>query len=150
MRKAYLRIILPFGLFAILAAAPAARAQSAHEQTASVPFSFHVGDKSFPAGVYRVRQLNPASDRVALEIKSEDGRGRKVTLTSFVRGGKTAGGARLVFTRYGEQYFLAQIWDGARGDGLALPTSRSERTLARKAGERAPGRTAVALGERPR
>lgn len=150
MRKAYLRIILPFGLFAILAAAPAARAQSAHEQTASVPFSFHVGDKSFPAGAYSVRQLNPSSDRVALEIKSADGRIRKVTLTSFVRGGGTAEGSRLVFTRYGGQYFLAQVWAGAGADGLALPTSRSERTLARKAGERAPGRTAVALGARPR
>jgi len=150
MRKAYLRIFLAFGLFAILAAVTTARAQSSHEQTASVPFSFNVGDKSFPAGDYRVRQLNPASDRVALEIRSADGRRGKVTLTSFVRSGKPAEGAGLVFTRYGEQYFLAQVWTRAQGDGLALPTSRSERTLARKAGERAPERTTVALGARPR
>ena len=150
MSKAYLRIFLLFGLFAILAAAAPARAQSVHEQTASIPFSFNVGDKSFPAGVYRVRQLNPASDRVALEIKSADGRRGKITLTSFVRNARAAERARLVFTRYGEQYFLTEVWTPARDAGLALPTSRSERLLARKAGERAPERTAVALGARPR
>ncbi len=150
MRKAYLRIFLTFGLFAILATAATARAQSAHEQTASVPFSFNVGDKSFPAGDYRVRQLNPTADRVALEIKSADGLRGKVTLTSFIHKGRAAEAARLVFTRYGEQYFLTEVWTPALDAGLALPTSRSERTLARKAGERAPERTTVALGARPR
>ena len=150
MRKAYLRIFLAFGLFAILAAAAPARAQSVYEQTASIPFSFNVGDKSFPAGDYKLRQLNPASDRVALEIKSADGRAGKVTLTSFVRKGKATEGARLVFTRYDEQYFLTEVWTPALGAGLRLPTSRSERTLARKAGERAPERTTVALGTRSR
>ena len=150
MRKAYLRIFLAFGLFAILAAATPARAQSAHEQTASIPFSFNVGDKSFPAGDYRVRQLNPASDRVALEIKSADGRAGRVTLTSFVHKGKAIERARLVFTRYDEQYFLSEVWTPALDAGLKLPTSRSERTLARKAGERAPERATIALGRRPR
>jgi hypothetical protein len=150
MKKVYVSIFLLFGLYAILAAAEPARAQSAREQTASIPFSFNVGDKTFPAGLYRVRQLNPASDRAALEIKSEDGRLGKITLTTFVRPGEEAEQPRLVFTRYGEQYFLAQVWTHAREDGLALPTSRSERTLARKAGERAPERTAIALGRRSR
>ena len=150
MRKAYLKIFLTLSLFAILAAVPTASAQSVNEQTASVPFSFNVGDKSFPAGVYRVRQLNPASDRVALEIKSADGRRGKITLTSFVHNNKATERARLVFNRYGEQYFLTEVWTPALDAGLRLPTSRSERTLARKAGERAPLRTTVALGTRPR
>jgi hypothetical protein len=150
MRKAYLRIFLPFGLFAILAAAAPARAQSVREQMAIIPFTFNVGDKSFPAGVYRVRQLNSATDRVALEVKSANGRRGKITLTSFVHSGKATEQARLVFTRYGEQYFLTEVWTPALDAGLALPTSRSERTLARKAGERTPERATVALGARPR
>jgi hypothetical protein len=149
VRMKKLSIFLLFGLFAILAAAPA-RAQSIQEQTASIPFAFNVGDKSFPAGDYRVRRLNPASDRVALEIKSADGHFGKITLTSFVHSGKASEQARLVFTRYGEQYFLAQVWTQAQSEGLALPTSRSERTLARKARERAPESATVALGRRPR
>ena len=150
MKKLYASIFLLFGLYAILAAAPV-RAQSAGEQTANITFSFNVGDKTFPAGRYTVRRVNPASDRVALEIKSDDGRLGRITLTSFVHaGGATEQRPRLVFTRYGEQYFLAQVWTHARTDGLALPTSRSERTLARKAGERAPERMSVALGRRPR
>ena len=150
MRKAYLKIFLAFALFAILAAAAPARAQALHEQTASIPFAFNVGDKSFPAGDYKLRQLNSSSDRVALEIKRADGREGRVTLTSFVSKGKASEGARLVFTRYDEQYFLTEVWTPALDAALRLPTSRSERTLARKAGERAPLRTTVALGTRPR
>ncbi len=150
MKKLYPSIFLFFGLFAILAATAPARAQSVQEQTANITFTFNVGDKTFPAGLYRVRRLNPASDRAALEIKSADGRLSKITLTSFVRPGKTAEQARLVFTRYGEQYFLTTVWTHAQDDGLALPTSRSERTLARKAGERAPERMSIALVRRSR
>ena len=150
MKKLYVSIFLLFGLFAILAATAPARAQSVQEQTANITFTFNVGDKTFPAGLYRVRQLNPASDRVALEIKSEDGRLSKIMLTSFVRPGKNTEQARLVFTRYGEQYFLTTVWTHAQDEGLALPTSRSERTLARKAEERAPERMSIALGRRSR
>jgi hypothetical protein len=150
MKKLYPHIFLLFGLFAILAATAPARAQSVREQTASIPFAFNVGDQTFPAGTYRVRQLNPASDRAALEIKSADGRLGKITLTSFVHSGKAEEQPRLVFTRYGEQYFLAQVWTQAQDGGLALPTSRSERALARKARERAPESASVALGRSPR
>jgi hypothetical protein len=150
MKKLSLNIFLLFGLFAILAVTVPARAQSAQEQTASIPFAFNVGDKTFPAGTYRVRRLNPASDRAALEIKSADGRLGKITLTSFVHSGRAEEQPRLVFTRYGEQYFLAQVWTPGPDGGLALPTSRSERTLARKARERAPERATVALGRRLR
>ena len=51
-----------------------AKAQTAAPQTirANVPFTFTVGDKTLPAGVYTVRILNPASDRKALQIRSEE------------------------------------------------------------------------------
>jgi hypothetical protein len=149
MKKHSLRIFLMFGFLAILAA-PSAHAQSVNEQKASIPFSFIVGSKTFPAGEYRVTRLNPQSDKAALAIKSADGRLSKIVLTTPVQAAETAERAKLVFNRYGDQYFLAQVWTPADNTGLELPKSRSERTLARHAGENRAERAVIALNARRR
>ena len=53
-------IMIVVGIFAI-----SAQAQTSSSQTirARIPFTFTVGDKSLPAGLYTVRILNPTSDR---------------------------------------------------------------------------------------
>ena len=148
MKRQNLRIFLMFGLFAILAV-QSVHAQSSNEQTANIPFSFTVADKTFPAGEYRVQRLNPASDKAALAIKSADGRMSKIVLTMPVQSARTQENAKLVFNHYGDQYFLAQVWTPADNTGLELPQSRSERSLARNNGQqRAPERTAIALNIR--
>jgi hypothetical protein len=38
----------------------------------------------------------------------------------------------LVFHKYGDQYFLEQIWTGGEQDGTQLPESRGERTARRQ------------------
>ena len=144
MKKQNLRIFVMFGLFAILAVAPL-HAQSSREQTAHIPFSFTVADKTFPAGEYRVERLNPSSDKAALAIKSADGRMSKVILTTPVQAGKVLESAKLVFNHYGDQYYLAQVWTPADNTGLEVPQSRSERALARNIGQREPERTSIAL-----
>ena len=149
MKNQMLRIFLMSSLLAILTVS-SVYAQSNQEQTANIPFSFTVGSKVFPAGEYVVAHLNPQSDKAALLIKSADGRMSKIVLMTPVQAGEAQESARLVFNRYGEQYFLAQVWTPADNMGLELPKSRSERTLARDAGEHAPERTAIALGSRSR
>src|SRR5215204_5630941 len=109
MKKQSLRIYLMCSVVAILAVS-SARAQSINEQTADVPFSFTIGDKVFPAGEYSVRRLNPASDKIALAIQSTDGRMSRIVLTTPVEGARPRAQARLLFNRYGDQYFLAQVW----------------------------------------
>jgi hypothetical protein len=41
--------------------------------------------------------------------------------------------AELIFTRYGSQYFLAQVWPGGTHVGRQLPKARREREVAGKA-----------------
>jgi hypothetical protein len=144
MRKQSFRIFLMLGLFAILAPL-SAQAQTSNEQTAKIPFSFTVGSKSFPAGEYRVSRLNPQSSQAALAIRSTDGRTGTITLTTDIQGAGVTDKAKLVFNRYGDQYYLAQVWMRVADSGLELPVSRSERELARNAGERAPEQTTIAL-----
>ena len=149
MKKQSLRIFLMFSVLAVLAAA-SAQAQSNNAQTANIPFEFSVGDKTFPAGEYSVARLNPQSDKAALAIKSADGRMSKIVLTMPVQAGRAQEIARLVFSRYDNQYFLAQVWTPADNTGLELPKSRSERSLARHTGEKGSERVAIALNTRRR
>jgi hypothetical protein len=149
VKKESLRIFLMFGFLAILAVS-SAHAQSRDEQTASIPFAFTVGDRTFSAGQYSVTRLNPQSSIPVLAIKSADKRLSKITLAAPVRADKERERAVLVFNKYGDQYFLAQVWMPAEDTGLELPKSRSERTLARKVGEPAPERKAIALDARRR
>ena len=37
--------------------------------------------------------------------------------------------AKLVFEKYGNEYFLAQIWDGQSHTGIAFPESKREKEL---------------------
>jgi hypothetical protein len=39
----------------------------------------------------------------------------------------------LVFHRYGDEYFLSEIWPAGSSTGRGLPKSRAERELKRKA-----------------
>ena len=149
MKKQSLRIFLMLCVLAITAVS-SAQAQSASELTATIPFSFTAGSKTFPAGEYRVERLNPRTDPAALAIKSADGRMSRIVLTTPVQGAETQQSAKLVFVRYGEQYFLAQIWTLGDKAGHELPKSRNERMLARNAGEKPTERVAIALNTRRR
>lgn len=149
MKKHSLRIFLMFGLFAILAASTAQAQSAAREQTANIPFSFTVGDKTFAAGTYTIERVNPRVDASPLVIKSQDGSSTKMVLTTSVHAAKAQSSSRLVFNRYGDQYFLAQVWAQADTSGLEFPRSRSERTLlARDSRERVPEQVAITLNAR--
>ena len=104
---------------------------SAHAQTtqpvvANIPFDFNVGSKNLPAGKYTITVVNPASDRKALQIRSSDGRSTAITLTTGVIG-TASEKTKLVFHRYGDQYFFAQATMAGEKMALAAPTSNAER-----------------------
>ena len=94
---------------------------------ANVPFEFVVGDKTLPAGEYLAK---PATAGGALAIQNADGKGNVVRMTGPTEQ-KTRGRARMVFHRYGHNYFLAEVWDiGTNGRELAK--SKQERAIERE------------------
>jgi hypothetical protein len=97
---------------------------------ARIPFTFTVGDKTLPAGVYTVSVLNPASDRKALQIRSETGRVSAIIQTTGVTS-DLAGNTKLVFRRYGETYFFAQAQVAGETTSLAATKTRAERASQR-------------------
>ena len=110
---------------------------------ADIPFTFSVGEKSLPAGIYTVRILNPTSDRKTLQIRSENGRVSAMVQTIGVNG-PVSDDAKLVFHRYGEQYFFAQAQMAGERTSLAATKTRAERATQR-AMKRPDSNTVVAI-----
>ena len=109
-----------------LAAVAAVHAQD-KTVTANVPFSFHMGSSLMPQGAYRVSE---SSSGVVVRIMAMQSDASKASTTVHVNGKKQIEPARLVFHRYGEDYFLAQIWTGDSSNGQAIALSPREKELA--------------------
>jgi hypothetical protein len=99
--------------------------------SANIPFDFMVGGKEFKAGRYSVSRLFASSSSDTLIIRSADSSEAANFNVNSV-GGKGERQARLIFRRYGNQYFLAQIFDGESSEGYGLLKSKAEREAAKK------------------
>ena len=112
---------------ALAAAVVSANAQSIPVK-ANIPFEFVIGDKTLPAGAYTVTTANGALD--ALRIQSADGKNSAVRLSNPTEQ-KSRSRARMVFHRYGHNYFLAEVWNGDTA-GRELVKSKQERAIERE------------------
>ena len=127
------KIIATLSLFLALAAV-SAQAQSRGKIEAQIPFDFIVGDVTLPAGNYSVKLISRNNDK-ALLIRSEKGRASAMVLTNAVEAGAEQSGSKLVFHRYGDKYFLSQVWTQGVNTGRELYRSSDERRLANEPAE---------------
>ena len=121
--KKNLIAVLTLGL---LLAAPAL-AQTASMKV-NVPFDFIVNGKTLPAGEYRVDGLSTSTSTIA--IRNTEQSAKLMALTNGCESTEAAEASKLVFHRYGGQYFLAQVWSAGSSEGRELPRSRAEREVA--------------------
>jgi len=122
---------LPLILLAVfgLAATPT-KAQSAYGVRADVPFDFIVGDKTLPAGKITVSAAS-ASNGGPLSIANFDKGQSTLRMSLLLMGPDSTEQGKLVFHKYGNQYFLAQVWiPGYKA--LELAKSKSERAIERE------------------
>jgi len=107
-------------------AAVSVMAQTPRTKSTTIPFSFNVGEKTLPAGEYTVARFRRDSEVVWL-VESRDGRDKALINTNPLRANETESKGKLVFRRYGDRYFLSQIWTpGNAGRELRRPKSISE------------------------
>jgi len=121
--------------FLLMLAAVSLSAQSERTGAINIPFSFTVGEKSLPAGEYSFERNRKDSDLVWL-VQSRDGDVTALFTTTAVRATETQEKAKLVFHKYGDQYFLSQIWTQGETAGRELLIQGFERQLAKDAIER--------------
>ena len=93
---------------------------------ANIPFDFTVGDKALSAGKYSIGRTQRPDDLV-LSIADVRGRTKALRLTSATLTSHPREKAALVFHRYGNQYFLFQVWPAHGNVGRQFPESTSER-----------------------
>jgi len=125
-------------------------AQSSHYFRVSIPFEFAINGKTLPPGEYIVRRVS--SDKPQwLSISSVNGRTGQSVVTHNVRAGTLQSESKLVFRRYGDQYFLSQLWEAGDSEGRELRKSRRERGLERDMAKNTARPELVAVsGRRPR
>ncbi len=122
------KFALFLGAFCLLSVSAIPMTAQSLRVKANIPFAFMVGGKSMPAGEYMVdRSL---TDRPAgfLSITNEAG-GGCFAWPVVVGGGAdvTHNQPELIFHRYGDRYFLYQVWDGFSTTGFQIRPSRDER-----------------------
>lgn len=97
---------------------------------AEIPFEFAVGNQMLPAGEYDV--LNLSSGSGGLLLRRSDGSASAMVFTIPTQANDWQEVSKLVFNRYGDHYFLSQIWTAGEKVGQKLNPSRQEREVARK------------------
>ena len=127
-----------YKLFVLASLVLALAAMSVHAQSvrlmANIPFNFTVKDRTLPAGEYTVEPIQIGGSQ-GLRIQSRDGRITALVPARFNRAGENQAEPKLIFNRFGEQYFMHQAL-GFEGEAeYTLPKSRAEEALARGEGE---------------
>jgi hypothetical protein len=127
-------------LLAFTMVAAQSKAQTWRMVQVNVPFAFTVGNTTLPAGEYTIQRVLNTSESVEL-IRSKDGSASMIVSTKIADQDSKDREPRMIFHRYGDQYFLSQIWFS--GDsGRELYKSRGEKELA---SNQAPTELAVLL-----
>ncbi|MBI4470551.1 MAG: hypothetical protein HY650_14645 [Acidobacteria bacterium] len=98
------------------------QAQSGASMRVDIPFNFIVGDQMLPAGEYRLGPME--SGRPALLIRSAGFDRQAIVLTNTVQAASTIEQAKVVFHRFGDEYYLAQVWPAGSRTGCGLTSPR--------------------------
>lgn len=129
MRNIMLRVSAIITLLVTVAFASAMASVSAqttgHSITANIPFEFNVGDKSLSAGQYAVARSS--SDGTQLRISNRDESASRLTQTVIASEPKEQ--SVLVFNRYGDRYFLSQVWIAGEKQGRQMMKSGGEKAI---------------------
>lgn len=130
------RFLIVLGLFVPFVVIAHASAQKNSELVVNIPFNFTACKEQMPAGKYKVLPITSANPRLLL-VHGEDNRSAEIICAQDVQSSKPASGGKLIFNRYGGQYFLSQLWFAGDLTGLQVTKGDREEALLR---ELAPGK----------
>jgi hypothetical protein len=106
-----------------------ASAQSTEPLKFRTPFPFVVGDQPMPAGEY-VMQVPTATGTLSFTNRTDGNASAFVTSVSIEKL-ETEDSYRLIFHRYGDRYYLSEIWVPGFKTGRMIIQQPSELALAK-------------------
>ena len=95
----------------------------------NIPFDFSIANKKLPAGNYSIGRAIQNSDNTVLSILDGRGHTKEARLSIPVLAAEAKNQATLVFHRYGDEYFLYQVWTAGETTGRQFLKSSAERAL---------------------
>lgn len=129
MQKQIVRIAA-LALFVTTFAVASAHAQNAgNNLRVTIPFDFVIGGKTLPAGDYDVRMED---SRTMMKIQHLEQSTGAFVLVHPVQGLDAQNRSKLIFRKYGNEYFLSQVWTAGRATGQELNKTSHERALQRE------------------
>jgi hypothetical protein len=118
-------------LLMIMALAFVTAVASANAQSiANVPFEFVAGSKNLPAGQYYFSDSTAGGEIVRITAAKKDM--SVFSMTVGLSSNRRVEESKLVFRRYGNRYFLAEIWTAGEHQGQKLLKSREEKAIERE------------------
>ena len=114
MKNQIYRLNAILGMFFGLAGA-SVYAQTPSKVEVNIPFEFSAGKETLKAGVYSIRRTS------ANLLILRDSDGKSVILNAPLSIESKDEGERLVFDKYGEKFFLTQIWLGGETGRQLVP-----------------------------
>lgn len=100
----------------------------------TIPFDFMVGNETLPAGDYTLAATSALPGGWVISGPAHRAGLFLVTIAGEKK--KTGVSPRLLFSCYGDRYFLAQIWTGASDHVRQVRISRTERAIAKASAAR--------------
>ena len=126
------RILLMTGVVALTMLALTQVAQAQQAMVADIPFSFVAAGTTLPAGEYRLSQQTPIPS-VLLLRDQDDPHNAAFIQTYRAQASEAPSKSKLVFHRYGNRYFLSQVWTQGDIRGRQLMKSAAEKETAKLA-----------------
>jgi hypothetical protein len=111
-----------------------AKAQTTHMKV-TMPFEFTAGNVQLPVCEYKVTALGPWGGQ-PLSVHNVNSNAESVVVSNSCRSQKPSTDAKLVFYRYGHQYFLAEVWNRNSFADSQLQINPRQTELANKSIER--------------
>jgi len=123
------KILVLFTAALALLVTTAASAQTTIRVRTNIPFSFVVNRATLPPGEYSLESADSLGQ--VLMISGLNSKSKNLVITRASRSTTVAANTKLIFHRYGDSYFLNEIWVAGNDTGHELPASPREKEVAK-------------------
>jgi hypothetical protein len=115
-------------LLALMIAVPAHAQMPGTTLRVAIPFDFIVRGKTLPAGNYEIKRINDTPDGLIIR-DINDKHDHVMFETESTEARMIPNESEVIFHRYGDSYFLSEVFTAGERTGRELAPSRAERRL---------------------
>ena len=131
MKKRIFSTVVTGCLLALMIAVPAHAQISGTTMRVAIPFDFVVRGKTLPAGNYEIKRINDSPEGLVIR-DINDKHEQVMFVTESVEAKAIPNESEVIFHRYGDSYFLSEVFTAGEETGQELAPSRAERRLRRE------------------